>query len=145
MLRNIFCMKCVRLDSELNFYGITGLIEICILSTNSMSVLGTFNQLTARSRVVLMFYVRYKSTVKRSALEVDDGEVRQSSTYERKASIGSNVLHTVHVPLSHDFWGGFRKKCHVTVSRPRGILSGGLVYSSVGTVGMTWWNQRLST
>ena len=59
--------------------GITGLIEIYILSTNSMSVCGTFNQL----RVCVTFYIRYKSTVKRSALEVDDGEVRPSLTYEQ--------------------------------------------------------------
>ena len=73
-----------------------------------MSVHGNFNKLTARSHVALRgitFYIRYKSNVKRSALEVDDGDVLQSSTYERKESIGLNVLHMVGIQLSHDFWG----------------------------------------
>ena len=97
------------------------MIEIYILSTNSMSVLGTFNQLTARSRVAftgVMFCIRYISTVKISALEVDDGEVCQSSTYERKELIGSNVLHMIGVQLSPFFWGGGRitTACRVTIT-----------------------------
>ena len=70
-----------------NFRQNYGLIEIDILSTNSMSVRGSFNKLTACSRVAftgVTFYVRYKTIVKRSALEVDDGEVRQSSMYKIK-------------------------------------------------------------
>ena len=73
------------------------------ISINSMSVRRNFNQLSASSHVAFMgvtFYVRYKSIVKRSALEVNDGKVPQSSMYERKESKGSNVLHMVGVQLS---------------------------------------------
>ena len=43
---------------------------------------------------------------KRSALEVGDGEVRQRLTYERKESIGSNVLDMIGVQLSFEISGG---------------------------------------
>ena len=50
-------------------------------------------------------------TYKRSALEVDDGEVHQRLMYERKESIGSNVLHTLGVQLSLEISGGITQIC----------------------------------
>ena len=48
---------------------------------------------------------------KRSALEVYDGEVRPHSTYKRKESIGSNVLHMISVQLSLEILGGLPQIC----------------------------------
>ena len=51
-------------------------------------------------------------TYKSSALEVYDGKVRPHSMYERKESIGSNVLHTIGVQLSIEILGGLPQICN---------------------------------
>ena len=55
--------------------------------------------------------VRTIYTYERSAFEVDDGEVRQHSRYERKESIGLNVLHMIGVQLSLEISGGLPQIC----------------------------------
>ena len=93
-----FCVwKCFIFD------GITGLIEIYILSTNSMSVRGTFNHRGNVLRKVPL------SIVKRFALDVEAREVHQSTNVRTKLWIGWNILHKVGILLSQDILGGLPK------------------------------------